>query len=86
MNVRIGRSEIDLIVRRGRSVVFCEVKMRSRVDFGEPVEMVDVEKQRRLRRAAAQWLATRPDLSGLDVSFEIVGIHGRRLRRLRRAF
>jgi putative endonuclease len=86
MNVRVGRSEIDLIVRRGSNLVFCEVKMRSRVDFGEPVEMVDAEKRRRLRRAAAQWLAARPRLARLDVSFEIVGVHGRRICRLRRAF
>jgi putative endonuclease len=86
MNVRVGRSEIDLIVRRGQNVVFCEVKMRSRLDYGEPVEMVDAEKRRRLRRAAAVWLAARPHLARLDVSFEILGIHGRRIRRITRAF
>jgi len=86
VNVRVGRSEIDLIVRRGSSIVFCEVKMRSGINFGEPVEMVNAEKRRRLRRAAAAWLAARPDLARLDVSFEIFGIHGRRIRRIQRAF
>ena len=42
--------------------------------------MVDAEKRRRLRRAAAAWLSTRPRLAGLAVSFEILGIHGRAIR------
>jgi putative endonuclease len=82
----VGRSEIDLIVRRGSRVVFCEVKMRSRLDFGHPVEMVNLEKQRRLRRAASLWLAARPNLAGLEVSFDIVGVHGRRIDRIPGAF
>ena len=86
VNERVGRSEIDLIVRRGSSIVFCEVKMRSRLDFGEPVEMVNAEQRRRLRGAAAAWLAARPHLALLDVSFDIVGVHGRQIRRLQRAF
>jgi Holliday junction resolvase-like predicted endonuclease len=60
--------------------------MRSRRDFGEAVEMVGAEKQRRLRRAAEAWLARHPDLCDLDVSFDVVGIEGRRLERLRDAF
>jgi len=85
-NARVGRSEIDLIVRRGSQLIFCEVKMRSRVDFGYPVEMVGQEKQRRLRQAASLWLARRPELAGLTVSFDIVGVHGRQIERIPNAF
>ena len=85
-NARVGRSEIDLIVRRGSQLIICEVKMRSLLDFGDPIEMVDRDKQRRLRRAASLWLARRPDLAGLTISFDIVGVHGRRIDRLRGAF
>jgi putative endonuclease len=85
-NARVGRSEIDLIVRRGTRVVFCEVKMRSRLDFGDPVEMVNAEKERRLRRAASLWLARQPSLAGLDISFDIIGVHGRRIERIPSAF
>ena len=60
--------------------------MRSRLDFGDPVEMVNAEKRRRLRRAASLWLAKRPDLSGLEISFEIIGVHENRIQRLRDAF
>jgi len=85
-NVRAGRNELDLVLRRGSELVFCEVKMRSRRDFGEAIEMVGPEKQRRLRNAAEAWLARHPDLVNLDVSFDVVGVHGRRIERLRGAF
>lgn len=66
--------------------MFCEVKMRSRVDFGEPVDMVGREKQRRLRLAAEAWLARHPELDDVDVSFEVIGIHGRRIDRMHVTF
>src|SRR4029078_12688699 len=51
-NTWAGGNELDLVVRRGRSLVFCEVKQKSGPDFGDPEEMVTEETQRRLRRAA----------------------------------
>jgi putative endonuclease len=85
-NVWAGGNEIDLIVRRGGRLVFCEVKEKSRDDFGEPADMVGPEKQRRLRRAAEAWLAARPELDALEVSFEVVAERGGRLERIRHAF
>ena len=85
-NVRVGRSEIDLIVRRGSRLVFCEVKMRSRLDYGHPFEMVGAEQEERLRHAASLWQAARPELAGLQSSFDIIGIHGRQIERLEHAF
>jgi Holliday junction resolvase-like predicted endonuclease len=60
--------------------------MRSREDFGEPAAMVGPEKQRRLRRAAQAWLGDRPELAALEISFEVVAVHGDRIERLRDAF
>jgi putative endonuclease len=74
--------ELDLIVRRGRRLVFCEVKSKSGPGFGTPEEMVDAEKQRRLFRAAEAWLASHPETSRLDVAFEILTDDRGRLRRL----
>jgi putative endonuclease len=51
-NVRAGGNELDVIVRRGNRLVFCEVKMRAGSRFGDPLEAVGFEKERRLRRAA----------------------------------
>jgi putative endonuclease len=85
-NARAGGNELDLVVRRGRRLVFVEVKAKSHAGFGDPVEMVDARKQRRLARAAEAWLAARPELSDLDVSFEVVAIRGVRVERIAHAF
>jgi putative endonuclease len=81
-NAWVGGYELDLVVRRGGTVVVCEVKARSGPDYGDPLEAVGPEKARRVRRAAEAWLAGRPDLKGLDVRLEAVGVHGRRIQRV----
>ena len=86
VNAWVAGYELDLVVRRGRRLVFCEVKEKRGIGFGEPVDMVHDEKQRRVRRAAAAWLATHPDSAGLDVSFDVISVHDGRLRRFAEAF
>ncbi len=72
-NWRVRAGEIDLIHRRGRLVVFCEVKTRSSARFGYGVEAVDHRKRRRIRAVAAQWLAGHePDL--VDVRFDVAQV------------
>ena len=85
-NVRGGPNELDLVVRRGSRLVFCEVKSKGGQGFGDPLDMVDEEKQRRVRRAAEAWLAARPECARLDLRFEVVAIRGRRLERVANAF
>ena len=81
-NAWVGGYELDLVVRRGRTVVVCEVKARSGPEFGDPLEAVGPEKARRVRQAAEGWLARRPELAGLDVRLEAVAVHGRRIQRV----
>ena len=64
-NVWAGGYELDLIARRGRRLVFCEVKGKSAAGFGDPLEMVDEEKVRRLHAAAEAWLARNPECAEL---------------------
>jgi putative endonuclease len=85
-NVWIGGNELDLVVRRGRRLVFVEVKAKGGGRYGDPFEMVTEEKQRRLRRAAEAWLAANPALTGLEARFDAVGFHGGRLECRRQAF
>ena len=85
-NVWIGGRELDVVARRGRRLVFCEVKAKRGDGLGDPLEMVGSEKQRRLRRAAAGWLARHPEAGGLAMSFDVVAIQGGRLRRVSEAF
>ena len=76
-----GGNELDLVVRRGQRLVFCEVKAKSGTRYGSPWEAVGPEKVRRVRRAAETWLARRPELAGLDVALEAVAVRGRRIER-----
>jgi putative endonuclease len=85
-NVWAGGNEIDLIARRGSRLVFCEVKSKGGPSRGDPLEMVGAEKQRRLRRAAQAWLATRPELARLEATFDVVAVRDGKLERIRDAF
>ena len=85
-NVRPGGVEVDLIVRRGRRVVFCEVKAKLGERFGDPAEMVGGEKQERLRRAAEAWLAKHSEAADWEVRFDVVAVTPRGVRRVANAF
>ena len=85
-NVWAGGNEVDLIVRRGRVLRFVEVKEKRGPAFGDPREAVTDEKQRRVRRAAAAWLAAHPELSQLQPGFDVVAVREGRLERLGDAF
>jgi putative endonuclease len=85
-NVWSGGYELDLIVRRGRTLVFCEVKSKSGTRFGDPLEMVTPEKVRRNRRAAATWLAANPEHGHCAIRFDVVAERGNKLERLAQAF
>lgn len=77
--------EIDLIVRRGRTVVIGEVKARRSDAFGPAAAAVGPVKQQRLRRLAAEWLAT-SGRSGAEVRFDVVAITGDRIEVITDAF
>ena len=85
-NVWAAGNEVDVIARRGRSLRFVEVKEKTGPRFGDPAEMVTEEKQRRVRHAARAWLASHPELRGLDVAFDVVAVWEGRLRRIPDAF
>ena len=85
-NVWIGGYELDLVVRRGRTVAFVEVKSKGGDRYGDPFEMVTEEKQRRLRRAAEAWLAANPEAAELEARFDVVGLRDGRLECLKQAF
>jgi putative endonuclease len=85
-NVWMGAYEIDLVARRGRRLVFCEVKSKGGEGLGDPLQMVGPEKQRRLRMAAEAWLASHPEHRPLQSTFDVVVVRGRRLQRLSDAF
>jgi putative endonuclease len=66
--------------------VFVEVKSKSGDRFGDPLEMVGAEKQRRLERAARAYLAAHPELTGLTCAFDVVAVRTRGVERVADAF
>ena len=75
-NWRCRLGELDLIVRRDRRVVFCEVKHRTSVRFGTPAEAITHEKKQRIRHLAARWLedaSPRPAAIRFDVAAVLNG-------------
>lgn len=55
-NYRIATAEIDIIAEREGEIIFVEVKTRSNVRHGLPVEAVDIRKQKRIIQAAGVFL------------------------------
>jgi putative endonuclease len=72
-NWRCREGELDLVVRRQRTIVFCEVKARSSDAFGLPIEAVTGDKRKRLRVLAAKWLDESP-LRAKEIRFDVVAV------------
>lgn len=75
-NWRTRTGEIDLVVRRGGpggTLVVCEVKTRSSLEFGHPAEAVSPVRQRRLRVLAAEWLQANGPHGG-EVRFDVAAV------------
>ena len=70
---RLGRAEIDLIVRRGRTVAFVEVKTRFGTSFGSPLEAVTWHKQREIVRVAQGWVDRFGEV-GAEYRFDVIGV------------
>jgi putative endonuclease len=62
--------EIDIVARRGRLLVFVEVKARSRLD--DAAESLLPRQRRRIAAAAAAWLAGHPDDGERHIRFDAV--------------
>lgn len=84
-NWRCRSGELDLVVRRGGTYVFCEVKTRTSTAFGAPQEAVTRKKQLRLRALAAQWLQASP-AQALDLRFDVACVLGGDIEVLEGAF
>jgi putative endonuclease len=73
-NWRCAFGELDLVVGRPGLVVFCEVKTRTSNAYGGAVAAVSPSKRRRVRRLAAEWLASKPGRA--EVRFDVAAVDG----------
>jgi putative endonuclease len=65
--------ELDLVLRDGEVLVFCEVKTRTSAAYGHPLEAVTPVKARRLRRLAARWIQDH-DVHAPGIRIDVVGV------------
>jgi putative endonuclease len=72
-NVRVGRLELDVIARRARLVVFCEVRSRTSDRLMTPAQSIDHRKVARVRQAAARWLSG-AQLGAVELRFDAASV------------
>jgi putative endonuclease len=70
---RLGRHDIDLVVRKGALVAFVEVKTRRSAAYGSGLQAVGRLKQRSLQRAAALWIL-RHGRPGDEYRFDLIAV------------
>ena len=78
-NLRLRAGEIDLVVRRGKTVAIVEVKTRQSLAAGEGHEAVDRAKRARLIQLADEYLARHQD-EEIELRYDVLSIlwNGRR--------
>lgn len=71
-NARLPAGEIDLVVRRGSTLVIAEVKTRQTNTVGEGHEAVGLAKRERMIRLGGLYAARHP---GTMLRYDILSIH-----------
>lgn len=72
--------EIDLVAKRGRLLIFVEVKARANADHA--VEAVTPRNRRRVSAAAEMYLSRRPMLAECMRRYDIIAVAGWRMRHI----
>lgn len=72
-NYRNKYGEIDIIAKKGRNLIFTEVKTRTNLEYGDPLETINKLKISRIKRAASFYIASNK-LSGFNPSFNVISI------------
>jgi len=73
-NYRCRMGEIDLVMMDGSTLVFVEVRCRSRSDYGGAAASIDWQKQRRLVLAAEHLRMKRAELRRYPARFDVIAI------------
>lgn len=71
-NYRKGRYEVDIIAYKEGLMVFVEVKTRSNLDYGDPEDFVDKQKQRAYIRMANNYVIAHDREE--EVRFDIIAV------------
>lgn len=72
MRYRTPVGEVDIIARKGRLLVFAEVKARA--DLSTALEAVTPRMRTRISRAANYFLAQHSEFSALTMRFDLIAV------------
>jgi putative endonuclease len=76
-NWRCRLGEIDIVAAEadatGLTLVFCEVKCRSGLGFGHPLEAITYTKMRTLRQLAALWMREHR-MKASSIRLDVIGV------------
>lgn len=79
--------ELDLVLEEGSVLVFCEVKARTSLRYGDPLEAVTPRKRQRICKTALHYLWQNPQFQGHSCRFDVVALYpDGRLEHLENAF
>ena len=84
-NYRIRSGEIDIIARDGTVLVFIEVKYRKNEESGNPLEAVDIRKQKKIINVARYYLYQNK-YGDVPCRFDVIGICGSHIEHIKDAF
>lgn len=73
-NWRCSLGELDIVADDGGTVVVVEVKTRSGLGYGHPLDAVTPRKLARLRRLAGAWCAAHPMPAPRPVRIDVIGV------------
>lgn len=84
-NFRCRCSEIDIIAKKDSVYIFCEVKYRASRAAGSPLEAVNLQKQRRISKAALYYMMIH-GLADVPCRFDVIAVEGGQMLHIINAF
>jgi len=84
-NLYIGKSELDIIAKDGKTLVFVEVKTRFTSLFGSPVESITESKIKNIIFSAKMYIASYK-MYNVAVRFDVIGVDGEKIEHIKDAF
>jgi len=84
-NFKTKFGEIDIIAFKDNAIVFIEVKERSTLAYGRPIEAVDYRKQQKIRKVAEYYLMIKNKYYA-DCRFDVIEVLGDKIEHVENAF
>lgn len=73
-NFRCPLGEIDIILTDKKTLVFCEVKTRADLEFGNPIDFITKHKLSRIERVGTYYMMMN-NIAQWECRIDAVGIH-----------